>query len=104
MLSQILHELKNAKGPVDLNELSRRLGVQRSALDGMIQFLVRKGRLREVGIGETPPACASCPIHSTCEPMLGVHLWELTEKGRRWLREPPGSLQKGSPLQERESR
>jgi hypothetical protein len=82
MLSQILQELENAKKPVDLNDLSRRLGVQRSALDGMIEFLVRKGRLREVEECQ-PTACESCPLRSTCEPMLGIHLWELTEKGRR---------------------
>jgi DNA-binding Lrp family transcriptional regulator len=66
MLSQIIKELERAGGVIDLNELSRRLGVQRSALDGMIETLVRKGRLREVGVGETPPMCASCAERSGC--------------------------------------
>jgi DNA-binding HxlR family transcriptional regulator len=66
MLSQILQELERADGVIDLNELSRRLGVQRSALDGMIETLVRKGRLRQVEVGETPPLCASCAKRSGC--------------------------------------
>lgn len=71
MLSQILHELESSNGPIDLNDLSRRLGVQRSALDGMIQFLVRKGRLREVDMGETAPVCTSCGQRNTCT-LVGI--------------------------------
>jgi hypothetical protein len=79
MLSQILQELENAKGPVDLSDLSRRLGVQRSALDGMIQFLVRKGRLRELDMGETPPACTSCGHRNACT-LVGIgKAYELAE-------------------------
>jgi DNA-binding IclR family transcriptional regulator len=66
MLSRIIKELERAGGAIDLNELSRRLGVQRSALDGMIETLVRKGRLREVEAGEPPPMCASCGKRSAC--------------------------------------
>lgn len=66
MLSQIIKELGRADGAIDLNELSRRLGVQRSALEGMIETLVRKGRLREVEVRETPPACVRCAGRPTC--------------------------------------
>ncbi len=45
MLHAILHELQTASGPMTLRQLSRKLGVQESALEGMIQFWVRKGRL-----------------------------------------------------------
>jgi len=64
MLSRIIKELERAGGAIDLNELSRRLGVQRSALDGMIETLVRKGRLREVNVGS--PGCANCAKRSAC--------------------------------------
>lgn len=64
MLSRILEELEEAKGPLDLNEMSRRLGVERSALDGMLQLLVRKGRLREVG--PTAEACSHCAGRFSC--------------------------------------
>jgi hypothetical protein len=45
MLTQLLHEIESSDGPMRLAELSRKLGVERSALDGMIQFWVQKGRL-----------------------------------------------------------
>jgi len=71
MLSRIIKELERAGGVIDLNELSRRLGVQRSALDGMIETLVRKGRLREVEVGEPPPMCASCAERRGCT-LVGI--------------------------------
>ena len=73
VLHQVLSELESAKGPVDLNELGRKLGVERSALDGMIAFWVRKGRLHEgclaarlhkdtdAGCGSSCSACRSVP-------------------------------------------
>jgi hypothetical protein len=48
MLSRILKELRNSGNVIDLDGLSKRLGVERSALDGMLVTLVRQGRLREV--------------------------------------------------------
>ena len=41
MLARIISEFKQARGPQDLNELSQRLGVERSALEGMLELLVR---------------------------------------------------------------
>lgn len=49
MLREVLQALEGARGPVSLDELSRQLGVERSALEGMIAYWVRKGRLRESG-------------------------------------------------------
>lgn len=61
MLLKVLQAVEAAQGPLDLNELSRRLDIDRSALDGMIQFWVRKGRLVDdsAGAGRTSVACAS---------------------------------------------
>ena len=56
MLQQVLQEIKAANGPINLNELARRLNVERSALDGMIQFWLRKGRLQETDIYTDVPA------------------------------------------------
>lgn len=47
MLNQVLQEIKFAQSALILSDLSRKLGVERSALEGMIQFWVRKGRLRD---------------------------------------------------------
>jgi hypothetical protein len=45
MLHAILHEIETASQPITLHSLSRKLNVQPGALEGMIQFWVRKGRL-----------------------------------------------------------
>lgn len=47
MLLQVLREIEQADGPVTLAELSRRLDVAPSALQGMIDFWVSKGRLQD---------------------------------------------------------
>lgn len=60
MLWEVLHAVEAAQGPLDLNELSRRLDIERSVLDGMIQFWVRKGRLvDDSGAGRATVACAN---------------------------------------------
>jgi DNA-binding IclR family transcriptional regulator len=79
VLSQIIKELESAGGVIDLGELSRRLGVQRSALDGMIETLVRKGRLREVEVGEMPPACASCGEQAGCSVVATGKAYEVVK-------------------------
>ncbi len=61
MLWKVLHEVESAQISLDLNELSRRLDVDRSVLDGMIQFWVRKGRLVDnaASAGQATAACAA---------------------------------------------
>lgn len=61
MLHQVLQAFETATGPVSLDELSRELGVERSALEGMIDFWVRKGRLRDRVSGMCNAAtCSGC--------------------------------------------
>ncbi|RRR65021.1 MAG: hypothetical protein EI684_23615 [Candidatus Viridilinea halotolerans] len=64
MLHQVLQAFETANGPVALDDLSRELGIERSALEGMIAFWVRKGRLQEHGgaCGQSGPGC-SCGSH-----------------------------------------
>jgi hypothetical protein len=59
MLLQIIEEFRQARGVITRSELGRRLGVEASALEGMLQLLVRQGKLREVGTGTK--ICAHCP-------------------------------------------
>ena len=47
MLHKVLREIQSSAGPVNLNELSRKTGIERSALGGMIAYWVRKGRLKD---------------------------------------------------------
>jgi len=66
VLQQVLREIESARGPVDASALSRKLGVEQSALEGMLQFWVRKGRLRERPICVTLPTCAGGACGATC--------------------------------------
>jgi FeoC like transcriptional regulator len=61
MLQQVLQAFETATGPISLDELSRDLGVERGALEGMIAFWVRKGRLKESG-----GACGSAGLGCSC--------------------------------------
>lgn len=48
MLSRVLEELRKSVEPVNSSELSRRLGIDQSVLEGMLEQLVRQGKLRKV--------------------------------------------------------
>lgn len=45
ILERVLEEMAEASGPIRSTDLARRLAVSESALDGMIDVLVAKGRL-----------------------------------------------------------
>ncbi len=68
MLQQVLQEVESAPGAVNLNDLARKLGIERSALDGIIQFWVRKGRLRddELEAETSPDTCSSGTCKNSC--------------------------------------
>ncbi|MEA3349339.1 MAG: FeoC-like transcriptional regulator [Chloroflexota bacterium] len=74
MLNQVLHAIENAHGTINLADLSRKLGIERSALEGMITFWVRKGRLRDddadlAAAGAAMPTCASASCSDSCPGM-----------------------------------
>lgn len=63
MLLMVLQAVESADGPVTLTELSRRLDIVPSALEGMLGYWAGKGRL--VVDGRSAAACAgSCPAAS----------------------------------------
>ncbi len=67
MLNQILTEIQQASGPITINELSRRMGIDSSALQGMIDFWVRKGRLRDDdALVEDEAACDTDACGDNC--------------------------------------
>ena len=54
MLNQVLREIETAQGPITVRELSRKLEIEANALEGMIQFWVRKGRIQD---DDAPKSC-----------------------------------------------
>lgn len=71
MLNQVLQEITNANEPLSLTVLSSRLGVERGALEGMLDYWVRKGRLKDDDVhpenGHSAGNCGpSCGGAETC--------------------------------------
>jgi predicted transcriptional regulator len=48
MLTQVLKEIVNSRGGIRMKELSRKMGVEESALEGMVEYWVHKGRIRRL--------------------------------------------------------
>jgi hypothetical protein len=66
MLQQVLQAIEATNGPLSLDELSRRLGIERGALEGMITFWVHKGRLTEDAVsGCGAGSCSRCAARGT---------------------------------------
>ena len=82
MLGEIMKKFRETQGPLDLNELSRELGTDRSALEGMLQTLVRQGKLKEVIVGSE--GCSHCSSRASCQYLSGGEMmgkvYEVAEK------------------------
>lgn len=64
MLSQLIHLLEENEGEVDLVDVGRSLNAQPSAVAGMLETLIRKGRVVE--IEPDCGVCDSCALNSHC--------------------------------------
>ena len=64
MLADILATIGDAGRPMCLADLSCDLGIEESALEGMLDTLIARGRLR--AIEYTDDGCGACPIKSGC--------------------------------------
>lgn len=75
MLTQLVSLLESKEDGLSLFEISRQMNAQPSAVKSMLELLVQKGRLVEVGPGGK--ACAACGSESNCQ-LLAV-------RGKRYL-------------------
>lgn len=64
MLKQILAEFEQSPTTLCLDELSQKLAITPSALEGMLDMLARKGRLLEIGAAHN--ACTACAARAGC--------------------------------------
>jgi hypothetical protein len=64
MLRLILSAIARADRPMCLADLSRELDIDGPALEGMLETLVARGRLR--ASRRLDVACGACPIRSGC--------------------------------------
>jgi len=75
MLNQLVELLKGKENGLSLSEISRAMNVQPSAVLSMIDLLVRKGKLLE--IGPDGQCCTTCGVQSECN-LLAV-------RGKRYV-------------------
>ncbi|MFN2134547.1 MAG: FeoC-like transcriptional regulator [Candidatus Promineifilaceae bacterium] len=65
-LSQVLAAFEENRGPVTLAQIARKLDLSQVRLEGMIQYWVRKGKLREIASFKECGSCGngpeSCPF------------------------------------------
>jgi hypothetical protein len=62
-LREVLRAFEDARGPLSLNDIARDLDITPGMLDGMIDYWVRKGKIRPAASGA---ACASCSLSKSC--------------------------------------
>ena len=71
MLQRLLSGIEEANGPISFDDLSRRVQVERSALEPMLDLLVRKGLLIEWGQGATEVVCGGGACGTSCSGIQG---------------------------------
>lgn len=64
MLNQLLVLLETREGGLSLAEISREMNAQPSAVLSMLDLLVRKGKVLE--IGPDNQVCSTCRLESHC--------------------------------------
>jgi hypothetical protein len=62
-LREVLRAFEDARRPLSFNDIARDLDITPGMLDGMIDYWVRKGKIRPVVSGA---ACASCRSAKSC--------------------------------------
>ena len=75
MLTQLVDLLENKENGLSLSEISRAMKAQPTAVLSMIQLLVQKGKLLE--IGPDNKCCTTCGFESDCS--------LLAARGKRYI-------------------
>lgn len=74
MLQQVLNEIETAREPLSVAAMARKLAIDESALEGMIGFWVRKGRIKPGQVADqscSSGSCGSCAGATGC-PFAGT--------------------------------
>lgn len=63
-LREVLNRFNSQSPPVSINQLARDMQIDAGVLHGMIDYWVRKGKLREVNSGGQ--TCTTCGVKNGC--------------------------------------
>jgi hypothetical protein len=63
-MREILEHFDGQSAPLSVNQMAHEMDITPGVLRGMIDHLVRRGKLREVSPGGT--ACTACGVKGTC--------------------------------------
>jgi hypothetical protein len=66
MLARVLATVHDAERPMCLADLSAAVGIEASALEGMLGTLVSRGRVRASASVSAEPGCVECPFSGGC--------------------------------------
>lgn len=90
MISQILEILKSAKTPISLDGLYQQMAVERSALEGMLNHLVQKGKIQKISPSNTDPGknkgaflCEGCQSSSYCSDLIKAPVYYTLNQSRK---------------------
>lgn len=74
MIQDILAAMRH--GSTTVKKLSRELKIDKSALEAMLQYMVRKGLVRELHPECRSKGCLGCPYHGRCPdlPIVGYEV------------------------------
>lgn len=79
-LRAVLDRFADQSTPVSLNQMAREMALEPGVLHGMIDYWVRKGKLREVNSGGE--ACTTCGIKGACPFVIALpRYYELVQDG-----------------------
>lgn len=82
MLKNILQEFKNSQTLLNLNQLSHKLNIEPSALQGMLDHLVQIGKLeKEISGADCETVCSQC-TDSDCKLLKAAqpqYRWKLKQ-------------------------
>lgn len=87
-LREVLNRFADQSEPISVNRMARDMGLEPGVLHGMIDYWVRKGKLREVN--STTQSCTTCGIKSACPFIVALpRYYELVQGDTEAESHPP---------------
>ncbi|MCA9914931.1 MAG: hypothetical protein KC496_16370 [Anaerolineae bacterium] len=80
-LREVLNHFSDQSAPISLTRMAREMNLQPGVLQGMIEYWVRKGKLREVNT--SGDNCTTCGVKGACPFIVNLpRYYELADNSR----------------------